>query len=397
MKARIHSPSEMVSRFTVLVSDYRNVRGFSLLNCCVDEVCFLDQQDEEKIKSDVELIQAMRPGLANTQGRMVCIGSPYAQRGWAYSTWKKSFGNDNSKTLVWRSPSRTINPTLPQSVIDDALAEDPAAARSEYLAEWRTDIAAFVSRELVESLVIPNRGNLPPRQGIKYAAFADLSGGRNDSASISIGSKQGHTVVIDYLEEFKSPHDPYGIIARMTAIIRSYGLTKATGDAYSAEFSRQAFSSHGIVYENFSTSHWKSGAGAKTKIAKPRSILYSELLPLMTASEIQLPDNDTLVTQLSSLERKTRSGGRDQIDHPPRNFHDDLSNVVAGVASVVSERVIRAEVIDLNVSDDPENTAYAQACRHFEIRQKQFEREQEWLTQPDNNEDPMHIVSKFRS
>jgi hypothetical protein len=114
----------------------------------------------------------------------------------------------------------------------------------------------------------------------------------------------------------------------------------------------------------------------------------------MTAGEIELPDNETLVTQLSSLERKVRSGGRDVIDHPPENFHDDLSNVVAGVASVVAERVVNVGVVDLNVRDDPENSAYEQACRRFEIRQRQYERDQEMLSEPDNNDDPMLEISR---
>jgi hypothetical protein len=224
-----------------LVADYRSVRGFSLLSCIVDEVCFLDMADENKIKSDVELIQALRPGLANTQGRMVCIGSPYSRRGWAYSTWKKSFGNDDSKTLTWVSPSRLMNPTLSEQVVNDALQEDPAAAKAEYLAQWRDDVAAFISRATVESLVVQGRGNLPYSSGIKYAAFCDVSGGRSDNAAISIAHKEGHTVIIDYLEEFKAPNNPYQCVAEMTAIIKSYGLDKAVGDAYAAEFSRIAF------------------------------------------------------------------------------------------------------------------------------------------------------------
>jgi hypothetical protein len=34
---------------------------------------------------------------------------------------------------------------------------------------------------------------------------------------------------------------------------------------------------------------------------------------------------------LTSLERRTARGGKDSIDHPPRQ-HDDIANAVAGVA-----------------------------------------------------------------
>ena len=42
-------------------------------------------------------------------------------------------------------------------------------------------------------------------------------------------------------------------------------------------------------------------------------------------------DDEVLINQLASLERKTRSGGRDIIDHP-RGGKDDLANIIAGVS-----------------------------------------------------------------
>ena len=56
-----------------------------------------------------------------------------------------------------------MNPTLSQQIIDDAMAEDPAA-RAEYLAKWRTDVSAFISRELVEALVLRGGSLLPVSQ-----------------------------------------------------------------------------------------------------------------------------------------------------------------------------------------------------------------------------------------
>jgi hypothetical protein len=47
--------------------------------------------------------------------------------------------------------------------------------------------------------------------------------------------------------------------------------------------------------------------------------------------KVQLLDNEILKTQLMCLERKTRQGGKDAIEHP-RGLHDDLCNAVAGCA-----------------------------------------------------------------
>ncbi len=59
--------------------------------------------------------------------RLICISSPYATRGWCYDQWRKHWGKASS-TLVWKCPSRVMNPLLPQAEIDRAMAEDRLAA-----------------------------------------------------------------------------------------------------------------------------------------------------------------------------------------------------------------------------------------------------------------------------
>src|SRR5271166_7091860 len=63
------------------------------------------------------------------------------------------YGKADDDVVVIRAPSTVLNPTLDQRVIDDALTRDPAAARAEWLAEWRDDVSTFVSRELIEACV----------------------------------------------------------------------------------------------------------------------------------------------------------------------------------------------------------------------------------------------------
>ena len=55
--------------------------------------------------------------------------------------------------LVAQGASRVFNPSLPQRVVDRALARDPVAASAEYLAEFRSDVEAFVDRENVEACI----------------------------------------------------------------------------------------------------------------------------------------------------------------------------------------------------------------------------------------------------
>ena len=56
---------------------------------------------------------------------------------------------------------------------------------------------------------------------------------------------------------------------------------------------------------------------------------------LLRERDLRLLDNRRLVSQLTSLERRTSSGGRDRVDHP-REGHDDLCNAAAGAIVAVT-------------------------------------------------------------
>lgn len=308
------------SRIEIQAGDWRTIRGFTVLAAIVDEACFFGHVLESKIKSDTELVRALKPALATVNGKLVCISSPYARRGWCYSQHKKCWGNDAAKVLVWQAPSRVMNSTLPQSVVDEAMAEDLQAAKSEYLGEFRDDIAAFIPRAIVEGLVVPGRKELPPERHRSYMAFVDMSGGRSDDAVLAIGHREDRKVVIDLLRRYRPPFNPHAVIAKMADVISGYHTFQVTGDNYAGEYTSRAFDGCGIRYR---------------KCPKSKSILYAELLPRLCAQEIELLDDETLVNQLASLERRTRAGGKDIIDHAPGS-HDDLANGVAGLAEVAS-------------------------------------------------------------
>jgi hypothetical protein len=312
------------NRIEILAGDWRTIRGYTLLAAIVDEAAFFGLDDESKIKSDTELIRALKPALATVGGRLIAITSPYARKGWCWKTYQKHFGKNDAKTLVVNCPSRMLNPTLPQKVVDDALEEDMAAAKSEYLGEWRDDVGEYLPRSVIEDLVVDDRTELLPNERIGYTAFCDVSGGRGDDAALAIAHKEKRTVVVDYLKRYRPPFNPHEAVQDMVKELRRYRVRRITGDNYAADFVSRAFEGSGVRY---------------TKCDKPKSQLYIELLPRLCSREIELLDNEALVNQLAGLERRTRSGGRDIIDHPPGG-HDDLANAVAGVAVVATNPVL---------------------------------------------------------
>jgi hypothetical protein len=361
---------------SIITGDPRTCRGFSLLACIVDEIAFFGLSEESKVRSDTELVRALRPSLASTGGRLLCVGTPYAAKGYAYQTWKRGWGTDDCDLLVWNAASLLMNPTLSEAVVRRAVEEDPTAANVEYCTApglFREDVETFISRAAVEALVVPGRKELPPHRDCRPAAFADVSGGRHDDAALAIGHKEGAVIVLDLLERYKAPHDPHQVVADMADTLKRYGIDRATGDAYAAEWTRTTFASHGIDYRRSTTSVWKEGSQVKNKVAKPKSVLYAELLPRLTSGEVELLDDEMLITQLSSLQRRTRSGARDSIDHPPGG-KDDLANAVAGVCDAVSQRRIKAGIVGDDPDERPDEQPLDRATRRARRREDSIHR-----------------------
>jgi hypothetical protein len=160
-------------------ASFRRLRGPTYVAVIADEAAFW-LSDEVSANPDTEILNAVRPGLATTQGPLFVISSPYARRGEVWEAYRRHFGP------IAQAPSRTMNPSLPESVVDRALERDAASAQAEYLAQFRSDLEAFVSPEAVKACTSRGVFERPPLRGVGYAAFVDPSGGSADSMTLAI-------------------------------------------------------------------------------------------------------------------------------------------------------------------------------------------------------------------
>src|SRR5208283_5835341 len=95
----------------------------------LDELAFF--RDDLSANPDVELVRAVRPGLANLGGRLLGLSSPHSRRGHLYTMYREHFAKA-SDVLVIQAGGPVLNPTIGMDVIERARAEDPTAARSEW-------------------------------------------------------------------------------------------------------------------------------------------------------------------------------------------------------------------------------------------------------------------------
>ena len=147
----------------ILTANFRTLRGYTLVAALCDEIAFW--RSDESANPDSEIIAAIRPAMATIPGAMLlCASSPYARRGALWEAFRRHFGK-LGPVMVWKADTRTMNPTVPQSVIDEAMESDPASAAAEYGAQFRTDVETFISREIIDAAVVPGRFELPPMPG----------------------------------------------------------------------------------------------------------------------------------------------------------------------------------------------------------------------------------------
>jgi hypothetical protein len=103
-------------------------------------------------------------------------------------------------------------------------------------------------------------------------------------------------------------------VAEFSDVLKSFGVSEVVSDRYAGEWVVEAFRECGIAVKPSEYS---------------ASEIYLEALPLISNGTAELLDIQRLAGQLTGLERRTRSGGRDLVTHYPGG-HDDVCNSACG-------------------------------------------------------------------
>jgi len=310
-------------------ASFRATRGYTFAAVIADEIAFW--RSEDTANPDREILNAVRPGLATLNGPLIALSSPYARRGVLWEAYRRYFGKPDS-ILVAQAPTLTMNPTLPARIVEQALQRDPEAAKSEYLAEFRSDISNFITAEALEAVTRPGLLRIPFREGVTYNGFIDATGGGSDEYTLAIGHREEDRMIIDIVEGRKGV--PASITAEYAALLRSYGVSRVHGDRYAGSWVADEFKKHGItlIYSE-----------------QPKSGLYIDCLAIINSGQVELPPDQIMLNQFQNLERRTARGGRESIDHPP-GAHDDRANAVAGL--VAHHKAKSALIFEALVSDN---------------------------------------------
>ena len=319
----------------VATASWRVTRGYTFAAVLADETAFWRSNDDSAVP-DTEIFRALRPGMSSIPGAILLnASSPYRRAGLLWTTFQRHHGRDDARVLVWKAATAEMNPGIDPAIITEAYEEDPESAASEYGGEFRSDIADFISRAVVEACIEMGCHERPPARaaGRRYVAFIDAAGGSgSDSMTCAIAHLDGGVPMLDAVRERRPPFSPDDVVTEFAGLMKSYGVSRAEADKWGGDWVGDAFKKQGITV---------------VPTAKPKADIYRELLPLLNAHRCSLLDHPRLVAQLCGLERRTGRSGKDSIDHAP-NAHDDVANAAAGALLLagVARRTFRLSDAD---------------------------------------------------
>ena len=286
----------------------------------MDEAAFFYQ---EGAKPDTEIYRALKPSTATIPNSLILIlSSPYMQSGLLYDMHKRFYGEDDPETLIWVADTLTMNPTIDRKIIDRAMEMDAEAAEAEWFAQFRKDLSTFLPLEVIEDCIVRGRYELPVMADTRYSAFCDpAGGGGTDAMTLAVGHRDNGVIILDCIRSVNPPFDPFTATEDFAKTLKEYRISTVQGDKYTGEWCSTAFANNGIRYM----------ASDKNK-----SEIYLSAEPLFSRRQIELLDNKQLYNQLRNLERRTRRGGRDLVDHSLRGS-DDIANSVCGVLVILGK------------------------------------------------------------
>jgi hypothetical protein len=128
------------SRLIALPGNEANIRGFS-----APKLVLLD----EASRVDDDLVTAVMPMLAVSQGKLIALTTPYGRRGWFYEAWEHG-GPEWERIMVKADACPRISPEF---LTEQENLLGPWQFRQEYHCEFVDTEEQFFSTKLIEAAI----------------------------------------------------------------------------------------------------------------------------------------------------------------------------------------------------------------------------------------------------
>ena len=337
-----------------VVADHISPRGGTAIAAIVDEAALLPTS-EGAAGYDVEILAAIRPALATTDGKLVVISTPWDRKGVHFETCSKFYGKVETAKLVIHGTTWDLNPSLTEAKCRE-LEVDPKRFRREYQAVPGDTDENFLRRNDVLGCV--DRGiEVRPATGESVYVLGLDIGLRRDRTAVVVAHREYRSVingppadmiVIDAIRTWtpkkgeKLPFDE--IIGQVASMSRQYNGAKIVRDFWGGDAVESALRERGVISEE------------KSMAPKSQAARFAVLSQKLQSGRIRLVDCPLAIEELCDLRVKLHSGGRFEIAAPDRRgAHDDIADALAlaceAAAGLMASGDIRCRVTACGYTD----------------------------------------------
>ncbi len=291
-------------------ADPATERGFAFGVVIIEEAAQLPQ--DTSATPDSELVRAVRPGLARVPGSLLCvIGSPYAQRGELWRTWREKFGTDDPDVLVVQGPTLVLNPAFDAREVERAQRDDPVSAQCEYGAQFLSGVGSLFDDAALAACVVGGVRERAPgaSAGVRTGHVDASTGSGEDAWAAAVAETRGEGAALLAVRTWRPPFNPSVVAGECAEFFRSYHVVEVTRDQFAGGLVDDLMRRHGVDVR---------------PAAMDTSSAYLQLVAAVNCGRVELLDHPALLRELRGLERRRGAAGKDRVTHPLRG-HDDLA------------------------------------------------------------------------
>jgi phage terminase large subunit-like protein len=321
----------------VLSASCTSVRSGTIVCAILDEACFLPK--DGAADCDVELIEALRPGLAPIIGaprrRLIAISSAGTRSGWVYNT----VNTRPPDVLVMVGTTAEYNPNIDPAYLAKRKAANPTTFAREHesvFSDCITD-AWMGAANLERSIDAGRTAPMPYELGLNYRIAVDFAFQRDSTAIVVACSRWVYTdelrterrrlTHVVYTERLTpKPGQPLSVpatLARVRKVCEAYGTATVAIDQFSSHVLIEDLKGVGVKAVK---TPWVD-RGDDSKLQR-----FLRVREAMQTGDLRLPDDATLQSELANIRSTALPSGGERLE--ASKGHDDMAHACVMAASI---------------------------------------------------------------
>jgi hypothetical protein len=321
-----------------------SVRGMTCPAALLDELAWVSIEGAD----DRELVRQVRPSMIQfgQSRRLLKFSTPWQSSGVMFTEYSERASRPN--LLVWQASTQKMTPRIAAEDLERERLADPVYFTREYLAQFTSDIDAFIPSTDVDA-AIGNWRELAPAKDCFYVAALDASGlTGGDKFTFGIAHSAARGVVVDVLRGWRR-ESVAAVCDEIASVCKTFSVRYVIADQYSFSFLAELMRQRGIELEQLAFS------------ARSKAEIYFDLKGQLAQGKFLLPQHAEMVRELRALESTRLSGGSYRIC-APKGQNDDFVTVLALLANKVKRSVTRepwVEVLHVGAGVQPGTDFYS--------------------------------------